>query len=64
MYNGAPTKEKSMDIKYLKIARRLWNVDYITCYENRANMRKWVRALRIVGDKWLLANSVKEFGKG
>ena len=53
-----------MDIKYLKIARRLWNVDYITCYENRANMRKWVRALRIVGDKWLLANSVKEFGKG
>jgi len=46
----------NMDITYLRIARRLWTVDYIPYWEQRANMRKWIRALRVVGDKWLLAN--------
>ena len=50
-----------MDITYLRIARRLWNVDYISYQENRANMRKWVRALRMVGDRWLLNRNAVYF---
>jgi len=45
-----------MDITYLRIARRLWAVDYIPYHQNRANMRKWVHAMRMVGSKWLLVN--------
>ena len=43
-----------MDITYLRMARRLWNVDYIPYWENRANQRKWVRSLRLLGNNWLL----------
>lgn len=43
-----------MDITYLRMARRLWNVDYLPYQENRANMRRWIKAIRVVGDKWLL----------
>ena len=50
-----------MDITYLRMARRLWNVDYIPYQANRANMRRWVRALRMVGDKWLLCKHVVYF---
>ena len=46
-----------MDITYLRIARRLWCVDYISYQENRANMRKWIKAIRMVGDKWLLSRN-------
>ena len=43
----------------LKMARRLWNVDYLPKDINRANARKWVRSVRILGDKWLLAKKVE-----
>lgn len=43
-----------MDITYLRMARRLWNVDYISPEENRANQRKWIRSLRMLGKNWLL----------
>ena len=43
-----------MDTTYLRMARRLWNVDYIPYWENRANQRKWIRSLRLLGDNWLL----------
>jgi len=43
-----------MDTTYLRMARRLWNVDYIPYWENRANQRKWVRSLRLLGNNWLL----------
>jgi hypothetical protein len=48
-----------MDITYLKMARRLWNVDYLPYWQNRENQRKWVRALRVVGDHWLLRDATK-----
>lgn len=48
-----------MNIKMLKMARRLWNVDYLPKDINRANARKWVRSVRILGDKWLLAKKVE-----
>ena len=43
-----------MDVTYLKMARRLWNVDYIPYWENRANQRKWIRSIRALGSNWLL----------
>ena len=48
-----------MKTNLLKRARELWNVSYISRAENRANQRKWIRGLRIVGDKWLYANYVE-----
>ena len=48
-----------MNTKMLKMARRLWNVDYLPKDINRANARKWVRSVRILGDKWLLAKKVE-----
>lgn len=43
-----------MDISMLKKVRELYNVDYISYEENRANQRKWVKSIRMLGDKWLL----------
>ena len=48
-----------MDITYLRMARRLWNVDYLPYYQNRENQRRWIRALRLVGDNWLLRDEIK-----
>jgi hypothetical protein len=48
-----------MDVTYLRMARRLWSVDYIPYWEQRANMRKWVRSIRWLGDHWLLAKNVE-----
>jgi hypothetical protein len=39
----------------LKKVRELYNVDYIPYYQNRDNQRKWVKSIRMLGDKWLLA---------
>jgi len=47
-----------MDTTYLRMARRLWNVDYIPYWENRANQRKWIRSLRLLGDNWLLKDKM------
>jgi hypothetical protein len=47
-----------MDVTYLKMARRLWNVDYIPYWENRANQRKWIRSIRALGRNWLLKEKV------
>ena len=49
-----------MKTNLLKRARELWNVSYIPREMNRANQRKWIRALRIVGDKWLYAHHVEK----
>jgi len=46
-----------MNVTMLKKVRELYNVDYIPYWENRANQRKWIRSVRLLGDKWLLANS-------
>jgi len=49
-----------MNTEMLKRARELWSVDYMSHYENRANMRKWVKAVRVVRDNgnWLLLKKV------
>ena len=50
-------KGNNVDITMLKKVRELYNVDYIPYYQNRDNQRKWVKAIRQLGDKWLLAKS-------
>lgn len=51
----------AMDITMLKRARTLWSVDYLPYRENRANIRKWVKAVRQVRDSgnWLLLKNVE-----
>jgi hypothetical protein len=48
-----------MNITMLKKVRELYNVDYIPYDENRANQRKWIRSVRMLGDKWLLKKQQK-----
>ena len=43
----------------LKHVRQLFNVDYIPRSTNRHNQRQWVRSVRNLGDKWLLAKQIK-----
>jgi hypothetical protein len=48
-----------MNIDQLKRVRRLYNTDYMPREINRANQRKWVQAVRMLGEKWLLAQPVE-----
>lgn len=47
-----------MNTDMLRLARRLYNVDYVPREINRANQRKWVRSVRLLGSRWLLAEYV------
>lgn len=49
-----------MNVKMLKHVRQLWNVPYMPLEVNRSNQLKWVRSVRRLGDKWLLANYVEK----
>jgi hypothetical protein len=49
----------AMNTKMLTKARQLFSVDYMPKQINRANQRKWVRAIRMLGDKWLIAHQIK-----
>lgn len=49
-----------MKTQALKTVRRLFNVDYVSREQNRHNQRAWVRSVRFLGDKWLLANYVEK----
>lgn len=44
-----------MKVTMLKMARRLWCVGHADRATQRANMRKWVRSVRMLGDRWVLA---------
>ena len=48
-----------MNTKMLRHVRQLWNVSYLPQEINRANQRKWIRSVRRLGDKWLLAKHVE-----
>jgi len=52
-----------MNIQQLKRVRRLFNTDLATRELNRTNQRKWVQAVRMLGHKWLLAQSVERKGE-
>jgi hypothetical protein len=51
-----------MNVQQLKRVRRLYNTVDIPRELNRANQRKWVTAVRMLGDKWLLAQPVERKG--
>jgi len=48
-----------MNITALKHVRQLWNTPYAPPGVNRANQLKWVRAVRRLGDKWLIAKPLE-----
>ena len=49
---------EEMNITYRKQVRKMFNVDYVPRELNRINQWKWVTAVRMLGDKWLLAQNV------
>lgn len=46
-------------VQLIKHALRLWNVPYVPRETNRANARKWIRSVQLLGDKWLLAKKIE-----
>lgn len=48
-----------MNIKMLKHVRQLFNTEGVDVRINRHNQRQWVRSIRFLGDKWLLAKHVQ-----
>jgi hypothetical protein len=48
-----------MKVTVLRHVRQLFNVPYVPASTNRHNQRQWVRSVRQLGDKWLLAKKVE-----
>ena len=48
-----------MNTQALSMARRLFQVQGVPSHIQRHNMRGWVRSVRHLGDKWLLATKVE-----
>ena len=47
-----------MNTKMLKHVRQLFNTQDVDKRINRHNQRQWVKSIRHLGDKWLLAKHV------
>jgi hypothetical protein len=45
-----------MNTSMLKTARRLWCVGHADRNTQRGNIRKWVRSVRLLGDRWVMAS--------
>lgn len=52
-----------MKTRLLRMARKLWGVDYMPPHINRLNQLKWARSVAALGDKWLLAKHIERHGK-
>jgi hypothetical protein len=48
-----------MNTKMLKHVRTLFNTEGVPAHTNRHNQRQWVKSIRHLGDKWLLAKHVQ-----
>lgn len=48
-----------MKTNVLKHVRQLFNTEGVDVRINRHNQRQWVRSVRHLGDKWLLAKPVQ-----
>lgn len=44
-----------MNTRMLKHVRELFAVDYVPKHTQRHNQKQWVKSVRWLGDKWLLA---------
>jgi hypothetical protein len=51
-----------MNTKALKIVRHLFCSEHVPREHNRSYQRQWVRQVRLLGDKWLLAKHVNKGG--
>lgn len=47
-----------MNTTALRRVRRLFNNDMIPMEHNRSYQIQWVRMIRLLGDKWLLAKPI------
>lgn len=56
------TEQRKQEIKLARRAIKLWNVPYVPKEINRANARKWMQSVQMLGDKWLLAQQVRRIG--
>lgn len=48
-----------MKTTILARVRRHFNSDLVPASTNRHNARQWVRSVRMLGDKWLLAQPLR-----
>lgn len=48
-----------MNTKALRHVRKMFAHDAAPAAIQRHNMRAWVRSVRLLGDRWLLAKSVR-----
>lgn len=48
-----------MNTRMLRRARQLFNSSWVPPEHNRSYQRQWIRQIRNLGDKWLLAKSVE-----
>lgn len=53
-----------MNPHYLVLVRRMFNSSMVPTHTNRHNMREWVRSVRLLGDKWLLAKPLTRENQG
>lgn len=44
-----------MNTTLLTTARRLWCIGHADRATQRTNIRKWVRSVRLLGDRWVMA---------
>lgn len=51
-----------MKTKLLTTARRLWCTGHADRDTQRANVRKWVRSVRFLGDRWVMATEQGRLG--
>ncbi len=52
-----------MNVTQLRRVRRLFNNPDVAVSTNRHNQAAWVRSVRFLGDKWLLAVPVQKVQK-
>lgn len=48
-----------MNTRMLRRARELFSTPYIPKEHNRSYQRQWIRQIRNLGDRWLLARPVE-----
>jgi len=49
-----------MNTQALSMARRLFQIADVPTNTQRHNIRSWVRSVRFLGDKWLIANPIQK----
>jgi hypothetical protein len=48
-----------MNTAFLKRVRNLYCIDGVPVSTQRHNCRQWIKSIRFLGDKWLLAQQVQ-----